>query len=207
MRRWIALVLIAGCCVGCSSSANVEQERETLMRLDSEWAATVKDMDKFMSYYAPDASFYVPGMPVATGAGPIRDTLTKIHSAPGFALQFTAAMADVSASGDIGYTTGTYEATVNGAMEKGKYVTIWKKQSGGDWKVKEDIFNADAGGVANGACDGGGRFDKVGRPPAEPATGLQDCRDRRRSLEGRAVRSPRPGSCQLQDRAALASGR
>ncbi len=99
MRRWIALVLIAGCCVGCSSSANVEQERETLMRLNSEWAATVNDMDKFMSYYAPDASFYVPGMPVATGAGPIRDTLTKIHSAPGFALQFTSAMADVSASG------------------------------------------------------------------------------------------------------------
>jgi len=146
MRCWIALVLIAGCCVGCSSSANVEQERETLRRLDSEWAATVSDMDKFMSYYAPDASFYVPGMPVATGAGPIRDTLTKILSAPGFSLQFTSTMADVSASADIGYTTGTYEAKVNGAPEKGKYVTIWKKQSGGDWKVKEDIFNADAGG-------------------------------------------------------------
>jgi hypothetical protein len=37
------------------STANVEQERATLMRLDREWAASVKDMDKFMSYYASDA--------------------------------------------------------------------------------------------------------------------------------------------------------
>ena len=36
----------------------------------------------------------------------------------------------------------------NGATEKGKYVTIWKKQGDGSWKVKEDIFNADDSGVA-----------------------------------------------------------
>jgi hypothetical protein len=47
------------------STANVEQERATLMRLDREWAASVKDMDKFMSYYASDASLYPPGMPLA----------------------------------------------------------------------------------------------------------------------------------------------
>jgi hypothetical protein len=28
--------------------------------------------------------------------------------------------------------------------EKGKYVTVWKKQANGQWKVAEDIFNADA---------------------------------------------------------------
>ena len=30
--------------------------------------------------------------------------------------------------------------------EKGKYVTVWKKQSDGNWKVTDDIFNADAEG-------------------------------------------------------------
>ena len=144
MRPWIALLLVTGCCVGCTSTANVEQERETLTRLDGEWAAAVSDLDKFMSYYAPDATLYAPGMPVATGAGPIRETLTKINSTPGFSLKFSPTMADVSSSGDIGYTAGNYEATMGGATDKGKYVTIWKK-SGGDWKVKEDIFNSDAG--------------------------------------------------------------
>ncbi len=56
MHRWTVLLLMAGFSVGCGSTVNVEHERETLMRLDREWAASVKDMDKFMSYYAPDAS-------------------------------------------------------------------------------------------------------------------------------------------------------
>jgi len=148
MRRWIGVLLIAGFSAGCGPSANVEQERAALMTLDREWSASVKDMDKFMSYYAPDASVYAPGTPVVTGAGPIRDAMTKMSSAPGFALEFTPTRADVSASGDVGYTTGTYQANMAGTPEKGKYVTVWKKQSDSQWKVMEDIFNADASGAA-----------------------------------------------------------
>ncbi len=32
---------------------------------------------------------------------------------------------------------------MGGVTEKGKYVTAWKKQADGAWKVTEDIFNAD----------------------------------------------------------------
>ncbi len=145
--RIVLLLLMAGFSAGCGSTPNAERERETLMRLDREWAATVKDMDKFMSYYAPDASLYPPGMPVATGSGQIRDVLTKMASAPGFSLEFGPTKADVSTSVDVGYTIGTYQATTNGTTEKGKYVTVWKKQPDGQWKVKEDIFNPDAGGT------------------------------------------------------------
>lgn len=148
MGRWIGALLLAGLAAGCSSVANVEQERETLMNLDREWSASVKNMDKFMSYYAPDASVYAPGMPLVTGAGPIRDVMTKMSSAPGFSLEFTPTRAEVSAGGDVGYTTGTYQANTTGTPEKGKYVTVWKKQSDSQWKVMEDIFNADASGVA-----------------------------------------------------------
>jgi len=49
----------------------------------------------------------------------------------------------VAGSGDIGYTSGTYEMSMAGASEKGKYVTVWKKE-GDAWKVTEDIFNADS---------------------------------------------------------------
>ena len=37
---------------------------------------------------------------------------------------------------------------MSGATEKGKYVAVWKKQSDGQWKVKEDMFNADSSGAA-----------------------------------------------------------
>ena len=110
MRRWMGLLLITGLCGACGSTANVEQERETLMRLDREWATNVKDLDKFVSYYASDATVYPPGMPMATGPGPIRDALSKITSMPGFSLEFAPTKADVSASGDVGYTAGTYQS-------------------------------------------------------------------------------------------------
>jgi hypothetical protein len=32
---------------------------------------------------------------------------------------------------------------MGGGSEKGKYVTIWKKQPDGSWKAADDIFNAD----------------------------------------------------------------
>jgi ketosteroid isomerase-like protein len=146
MRLWIWLtgVMLASLMSGCGSSVNLEQERNGLLAVDREWAQTTKDPDKFMSYLATDAAMYAPGMPVTTGAAAIRKTFTEMSSAPGFSLSWSATKADVSSTGDLGYTVGTYQSTMGGATEKGKYVTIWKKQSGGNWKVSEDIFNADA---------------------------------------------------------------
>jgi ketosteroid isomerase-like protein len=117
----------------------VDQEREALMRRDQEWGGTTKDVNKFASYYAPDASLYLPGMPVVTGAPAIKDALTQASSQPDFSLTFTPTKASVSSSGDVGYTSGTYQM----GGEKGKYVTIWKKQQDGQWMVAEDIASPD----------------------------------------------------------------
>ena len=145
MRRFFGLLLILAWTVACSSSVNVGQERDNLMAQDRAWSQTPTDVDKFMSFWAADASAYAPNMPLATGTGAIREMFTKMSSSPGFSVQWTASKADVSNSGDVGYTTGTYQATMGGVSEKGKYVTVWKKQSDGQWKVMEDIFNADSG--------------------------------------------------------------
>jgi ketosteroid isomerase-like protein len=138
------VVVVAAVAAGCGPSVNVEQERNALLALDREWSQTTKDTDKFLSYFAPDASAYPQGMPVATGSAAIREAFTKMSSMPGFSLSWTPTKADVSTAGDLGYTAGTYEMTMTGASEKGKYVTAWKKQPGGAWKAIEDIFNADA---------------------------------------------------------------
>lgn len=118
MRRYVWLVaVVASLTAGCGLSVNVEEERNNLLTLDREWSQTTKDMEKFVSYFAPDASVYPPGMPVATGPAAIRDAFTKMSSVPGFSLAWTPTKADVSATGDLGYTTGTYEVTMTGASE------------------------------------------------------------------------------------------
>ena len=171
-RRWL-LGLVALLTVACAPAVDVEQERTALLALDREWSQTTKDVDKFTSYFAADASVYPPGMPVETGAAAIREMFTKMSAAPGFAIQWTATKADVSASGDLGLTAGTYEMTMGGAAEKGKYVTVWKKQADGAWKVTDDIFNADAAGPppSQHAMLTGRDFTWGNTPPGLPAGG------------------------------------
>ena len=129
--------------VGCGSAA--VSSNENLMKLDREWASHVKEPDRFLSYYAADAMVYPPGMPLVTGSAKIRETWMGMSSTPGFALTFSPTKA--LAAGDLGYTTGTYSMTMGGTTEAGKYVSVWKKQADGQWKVAEDIFNANASGV------------------------------------------------------------
>ena len=142
MRRYAyAAALVA--LVGCARSVNMEQERTALMTVDREWSQTTKDLDKFMSYYASDATSYAPGAPATTGTDNIRKSMGGILSAPGTTLSWTATGASVASSGDLGTTAGTYEMSSPAGAEKGKYVTVWKKE-GDAWKVSQDIFNSDA---------------------------------------------------------------
>jgi len=57
-------------------------------------------------------------------------------------LTWEPAYADVSASGELGYTWGRYELAVPMTklgspplVRRGNYVTVWKRQPGGVWKV------------------------------------------------------------------------
>jgi ketosteroid isomerase-like protein/quercetin dioxygenase-like cupin family protein len=145
MRR-LAYVLLLAVVAGCAK-VNVEEEQKALLAADREWSQTTKDLDKFMTYVAADANGYPQGSPVLAGADAFRKFISQMMAAPGFALSWTATKAVVAASGDIGYTTGTYDLAMAGTMEKGKYVTAWKKVNGA-WKVADDIFNADAAPAA-----------------------------------------------------------
>ncbi len=141
MRRHLSVVALVTL-VGCAPSVNVESERAALLETDKAWSESAKDVDKFVSYFASDATIYAPGMPSVTGADAIKKTVGDMLSAPGSALTFAPTEAVVAASGDVGYTSGTYEMSMPGGAEKGKYITVWKKE-GGAWKATRDIFNAD----------------------------------------------------------------
>ena len=89
-----------------------------------------------------------PNTPIATGAVAIRTLFSELFGLPGFSIKWTPVRASVSRSGDLGYTSGVYHFSFRDAKRKtihdvGKYVTVWKKQSDGSWKVMLDIFNSD----------------------------------------------------------------
>ena len=115
MRRFITFVVAAMFVASCAQSVNVEQEKTALMSVDADWAKSINDMDKFMSFVAPNASFTMSGAPALHGDKAVRDMLTSMSKAPGFSLTWTATRADVAASGDLGYTAGDYAISMNNA--------------------------------------------------------------------------------------------
>jgi len=109
-----------------------------------------KDADKIATVYADDASVFIADMPVINGMAAIKATLKPMVTDKGFSITFASDKVDVAKSGELGYSQGTYNMTSTAPKtkkvltEKGKYVTVYKKQADGSWKAVADIFNADA---------------------------------------------------------------
>jgi ketosteroid isomerase-like protein len=99
-------------------------------------AAEKGTRDAFLAFIAEDAVLFRP-QPV-----PGKKYLLDRPAAPG-KLSWRPVFADVSASGDLGYTTGPYEFRKIAAdavpSSYGNYFTIWKKQPDGTWKFVIDF--------------------------------------------------------------------
>ncbi len=129
-------------------SASAKAQADTLKRLEGEFmrAAAERGSQGYMSYYADDA------VEVPNGAAIIHGKV-EIAKGMGFLddknnqLIWTPVGADISSSGDLGYTYGTYEFRSKDkegkpSVEYGKYTSIWKLQKDGSWKVVLDMGNA-----------------------------------------------------------------
>jgi len=125
-------------------------DEKALRDADAEFAkvGSAKDLEKIVGYYADDATIFIPNTSIAMGKPSIRQAWTSMLATPGFGISWAAMKAEASKSGDLGYTFGTYTMMMNDATgktvnDRGKYVTVWKKQADGTWKVVADIFNSD----------------------------------------------------------------
>jgi uncharacterized protein (TIGR02246 family) len=127
-------------------------DQKAIADIEAAWlpAWQAKDVDKIVAGYAPDATVMQPDMPAMKGAEAIRAGIKAFVADKNFALTFAPTAVEVARSGDIGYSYGTYSATMTSpktkkpVTEKGKYVTVYKKQADGSWKAFLDINNADA---------------------------------------------------------------
>jgi ketosteroid isomerase-like protein len=131
-----------------SASTAAKADASTLRQLEADFmkAAAERGSEGYMSYYAQDAAELPNGADVLQG----KETIAK---AMGFLddksnhLTWTPVYADMAASGDLGYTYGTFEFRSRDkdgkpTVEYGKYVSIWKKQKDGSWKVVMDMGNS-----------------------------------------------------------------
>ncbi len=125
--------------------------KAALQATDRQYAelAKTKNLDAFVAFYTSDATMYPPGSAAATGLDAIRAVGNSFLSDPAFAGTFRAVTADVSSSGDLGYTLDAAELTATGpdgkpATERLRDFHLWRRQADGSWKIVVDIWNAEA---------------------------------------------------------------
>jgi ketosteroid isomerase-like protein len=152
MLRKLSLVLIVimlGALAGCATKkVDLEGERAALRTADTEWSAAVGNIETFVTYVAPDGVIQAPYEPAVVGVDNIRAWGTKMFAAPGFTVSWQPQTVEVAASGDMGWTAGTYTFSAQGPdgtpmTDHGKYLCTWKKDASGAWKVAYDTWNTD----------------------------------------------------------------
>jgi len=162
-RLSLAAITLVVSLAGCTPAATPlappdthDADAKAIKGIEAAWvqAFTTKDVDKVAAFYTEDASVFLPGTPIITGIPAIKAALKPMIADRDFSLTFAADKVDVAKSGDLGYSQGAYTMTYSSSegkkmvAEKGKYVTIFKKQADGNWKNVADIFNADAPAAA-----------------------------------------------------------
>ena len=109
-------------------------------------AAAARGSQGYMSYYAEESVEVPNGADLLIGKNAIAKTMGFLDDKSN-SLTWTPVGADISASGDLGYTYGTFEfrskdASGKPTVTRGKYTSIWKRQKDGSWKVVLDMGNA-----------------------------------------------------------------
>ena len=143
------LVVLAGARMShLSADASPKATAETLKQLEGEFmkAALEHGSAGYMSYYADNAAELPNGADVISGKENIAKTMGFLDDKNN-RLTWSPVAADISASGDLGYTYGTFEFRAKDkdgkeTVDHGKYMSVWKKQADGSWKVAVDMGNA-----------------------------------------------------------------
>jgi len=159
----IAVSALACLLMGCAKAppqtqANMRaMDEQTIRESEIAWSQAygAKNLDRILLQYADDASSIVPGVPMMTGIKAIRAGVAEQLADPEFALSFHTDKVEVSESGDMAYSQGSFTYTgtdiksKRAITSKGHYVEVYKKQSNGSWKVVEDIATNDGPATAS----------------------------------------------------------
>ena len=158
MRRHSSIFFTLGFLIltGCSQSpAPDSREADARALREGEVAAFVKDwggkdVDRIAAHYTNDGNLIVPNSPMMTGKDAIGKGMKDALADPNWSLALQPVQVEVSRGGDLGYTRGTYVLTATdpaskkAVTEKGRFVSIFRKEADGSWKAVQDINNAEA---------------------------------------------------------------
>lgn len=124
-------------------------EKERLLQRDAEWAEIAlegREIDRILSYWTDDAVVLPPGLPPIVGKAALREYVQSSMQIPGFKITWESKDATLSPDGQVGYLFSQNTITLNApdgtpVTTSGRAVTIWHRESDGEWRCAVDIWN------------------------------------------------------------------
>ena len=147
-RLAISSLLLFG--AACQTKPDPEATRHSLLEADRAFARAVaaRRLEAWVEAFDTAGIQMRPNLPFTPGHAEIRRLMTPAFADTSWHLTWEPMLSSASATADLGYTLGTYrsvrrDSTGQERSSTGKYVTIWRKQADGRWKVVFDGGNPD----------------------------------------------------------------
>lgn len=130
-------------------AGRVETAAAAIRRLDQEFmrAAAAHDAGALVeAFYAKEAVLLPPNRPALEGRDGIRQMLQGLMD--GGLTSMKLETTSIASAGDLAYGRGRYSLSMQppggaSVTDVGKYVVVYRRQSGGAWRAVADIFNSD----------------------------------------------------------------
>lgn len=122
-----------------------ERDIEALEAIESEAqnALLAGDAESLVGLYRDDAVLMPPGAPAVEGRDALLEFAASFPPVEKIRLRTQA----TEGEGDLAYVWGTYEMTVDlgdepPAEETGTYLTVFRREADGEWKIVADTWNS-----------------------------------------------------------------
>jgi ketosteroid isomerase-like protein len=130
---------------------DLASERTRLLERDAQWATAAsegRDVERVLSYWTDDAIVLPPGLPPVIGKAALRQYVQTSLQIPGFRISWISTDVNFSPDANLAYMFGQNSVSMAGPdgtsiITKGRAVTIWRRESDGEWRCAVDIWNAE----------------------------------------------------------------
>ena len=149
-----AMAMTLGGCAKAGNSAgstDPDKVKQAIKADEAKWNQQLKqkDTEGLASHYADDAYFVGPGAAPSDGSTAVRQFYANALTDPAIDAHIASDKVDVAASGDMAYTRGKFtekytdKKTGKVMSLNGSYLSVYKKQPDGSWKMVEDFAVGD----------------------------------------------------------------
>ena len=140
-------LLLAFSIAACSTALSAETDEQLIHETYRAWVEITneKDIEKWSAFLAKKPYFHPANSAPLVGADEVIRYYEQSFADPRFSLDCKQEYVDVSASGDMAWSSGRCRATFTGpdgneASGTSRWLKVWIKQSDGSWRCRVNTW-------------------------------------------------------------------